>query len=39
MSKNHDLDEEYIEKWLREFDALSEEKEFLTVFRDISGTI
>ena len=33
--KNPDLDKVYIEKWLREFDAVSESKDFLKTFQSI----
>jgi len=35
--KNAAVDIQYIEKWLNAFDAASEEKRFLTVFREIAG--
>ena len=34
--KNSNMDIEYIEKWLKEFDAASDEKIFLQTFRELS---
>jgi hypothetical protein len=35
MLKNLDMDMRYIEGWLKEFDATSNEKIFLTTFKNI----